>query len=524
MAGSRTLKLSILADVDQLRRNLGAGGQEINGFADKVTDFGKKAAAAFAVAATAAAAYATKLAVDGVKAAIEDEAAQKRLQVAIQSVTEASYDTIQATEEWITEQGLLKGFSDDELRPALSRLVRSTKDVDEATRLTSLAMDISVATGKSLETVTNALGKAVDGNVTSLGRLGLGFDVSEIKGRSLADLMPALTARFQGTAQEGADTLEGRLQRLQLAFSEAQETIGSYILKALTPLLETIVNNVLPAMDRFASTIGRDLLNGIQTVATVTRDTLSPAFNNMRDAMSTTANILQTIFLPVWQQLPDAFARIKASLTPLYSDFDDLRYFMGLAADFVRNYVAPTFGTILASNFNGVVTAAESAINVFRAMISPLETIVSLARQAFSRFGEFRDILTSFTSGTFSNLVNAMKGALNSIIGLWNRLDFRITFSVPSWVPGIGGETWSSPDIFPDIPYLAEGGIVTKPTLAMIGEAGAEAVIPLNKAGNLGGINITVNGAIDPESTARQIVQILNSSAYRGTLGAGALV
>ena len=524
MAGSRTLKLSILADIDNLRKNLGAGGQEVNSFGDKLGEFGKKAAAAFAVAATAAAAYATKLAVDGVKAAIEDEAAQKRLQVAIQSVTEASYDTIQATEEWISEQGLLKGFSDDQLRPALSRLVRSTKDVDEATRLTSLAMDISVATGKSLETVTNALGKAVDGNVTSLGRLGLGFDVSEIKGKSLADLMPALTARFQGAAQEGADTLEGRLQRLRLAFSEAQETIGSYILQALTPLLQTIVNNVLPAMDTFARTVGRDLLNGIQTVASVTRETLTPSFIVMRDAMSTTANILQNVFLPVWQQLPDAFNRIRNALTPLYRDFDDLRYFLGLAADFVRNYVAPAFGTTLASNFNGVVTAAEYAINVFKRMIEPLEMILGLARQAFNRFGEFKDILNSFTSGTFSNLVSAMKGALNTIIGLWNRLDFRISFTVPSWVPGIGGDSWQSADIFPDIPYLAEGGIVTKPTLAMIGEAGAEAVIPLNKAGNLGGINITVNGAIDPESTARQIVQILNSSAYRGTLGAGALV
>lgn len=524
MAGSRTLKLSILADVDQLRKNLNAGGQEVNSFADRATEFGKKAAAAFAVATAAAAAYATKLAVDGVKAAIEDEAAQRRLQTAIQSVTEASYDTIQATEEWITEQGLLKGFSDDQLRPALSRLVRSTKDVDEATRLASLAMDISVATGKSLETVTNALGKAVDGNVTSLGRLGLGFDQSEIKGKSLADLMPALTARFQGAAQEGADTLEGRLQRLQLAFSEAQETIGAYILQALQPLLDTIVNRVLPAMDTFARTVGRDLLNGIQSVASVTRDTLSPAFNGMRDAMSTTANILQSVFLPVWQQLPDAFARIRTALAPLYSDFDDLRYFMGLAADFVRNYVAPTFGTVLASNMNGVVSAVEFAINAFRRMIEPLETILGLARTGANRFGDFRDAITSLGQSTFDNLVNGLRGALNTIISLWNGIDFRISVSVPDWVPGIGGRSWSTPDLFPDIPFLAEGGIVTKPTLAMIGEAGPEAVIPLSKSNAMGGINITVNGAIDPESTARQIVQILNSSAYRGTLGAGALV
>ena len=79
MAGSRTLKLSILADVDDLKKKLGQGEAEVSGFGDKLGDFGKKAAAAFAVAAAAAAAYAGKLLVDGVKSAIEDEKAQAKL-------------------------------------------------------------------------------------------------------------------------------------------------------------------------------------------------------------------------------------------------------------------------------------------------------------------------------------------------------------------------------------------------------------------------------------------------------------
>ncbi len=79
MAGSRTLKLSILADVDDLKKKLDTGSKEVEGFGGKLEKFGKVAAAAFAAAAAAAAAYAVKLAVDGVKAAIEDEAAQLRL-------------------------------------------------------------------------------------------------------------------------------------------------------------------------------------------------------------------------------------------------------------------------------------------------------------------------------------------------------------------------------------------------------------------------------------------------------------
>ena len=62
---------------------------------------------------------------------------------------------------------------------------------------------------------------------------------------------------------------------------------------------------------------------------------------------------------------------------------------------------------------------------------------------------------------------------------------------IPDWVPGIGGTEFGVN--IPTIPLLANGGIVTSPTLAMIGEAGAEAVIPLSKMGGMGGMNIVIN-------------------------------
>ena len=77
MAGqSRTLKLSILADVDQLKKSLAQANGDVDNSSSKMGEFSKKAGLAFAAAGAAAGAYAVKLAVDGVKAAIEDEAAQ----------------------------------------------------------------------------------------------------------------------------------------------------------------------------------------------------------------------------------------------------------------------------------------------------------------------------------------------------------------------------------------------------------------------------------------------------------------
>ena len=523
MAGSRTLKLSILADVDQLRRNLSSGSQEVESFGARVTDFGKKAGLAFAAATAAAGAYAAKLAIDGVKAAIEDEAAQSRLAGTLERVTGATAATIKATEDWITKQGVLLGFTDDQLRPSLDRLVRSTGDVEQAQKLAALAMDISRATGRDLESVSNALAKANEGNFTSLTRLTGGFEKGELAGKSLSDILPVLQARFQGAAQEGADTMSVRLERLKIAFNEAKETVGTYVLQALTPLVTYIANNVLPRLSDLSDQLTSALKPVVVDLAAVFNNVILPALqavnNFIRDYL---APILTNLLKPVVDGLVNAWNSVAGAIS---RNRDELQPFISLLQtllSFIRDNFAPTVGTILGNLLTLIGTVVGSVIDIYA---TASNRIITFIQSTYNRFVDFREDVKDLASGIFSPIVNAMKGALNTIIAYWNRLDFKISFSVPDWVPVIGGNSWSSPDLFPDIPYLAKGGIVTKPTLAMIGEAGPEAVIPLSKAGGVGSnINITVNGAIDPESTARQIIQILNNSAYRGTLGAGALV
>ena len=173
--GNRTLKLSILADVDDLKKKLDQADKAVEDNSSKLGEFSKKAGLAFAAAAAAAAAYGTKLAIDGVKAAIADEQAQLKLANALKAATGATDAQIKATESMILKTSLATGVADDELRPALQRLAVSTKDTVEAQKLLSLALDISKGSGKSLEEVANALGKAQDGNTTALGRLGLGL-------------------------------------------------------------------------------------------------------------------------------------------------------------------------------------------------------------------------------------------------------------------------------------------------------------------------------------------------------------
>ena len=171
MAGqSRTLKLSILADVDQLKKSLAEANGNVDDSSSKMGDFSKKAGLAFAAAAAAAGAYAIKIGIDGVKAAIEDEAAQVKLAGALRNATGATEAQIKATEDQILKMSLATGVSDEKLRPALQRIAISTGDLSKAQDLLAVAMDVSTSTGKPLETVANAIGKAYDGNTAALGK------------------------------------------------------------------------------------------------------------------------------------------------------------------------------------------------------------------------------------------------------------------------------------------------------------------------------------------------------------------
>jgi hypothetical protein len=256
--GNRTLKLSILADVDDLKKKLGEADKAVETNASKISDFGKKAAAAFAVAAAAAVAYGTKLAVDGVKAAIEDEAAQLRLANALKTATGATEGQIKATEDFILQTSLATGVADDSLRPALQRLAVSTKDTGEAQRLLSLALDISKGKGIELETVANALGRAQDGNTTALGRLGLGLSKAELATLSFTDVQTKLSDLYGGAAAANAETFQGKIDRLKVGFDEAKESLGVALLPQVEKFITFLNDTGIPTLNAFIAGLTGD--------------------------------------------------------------------------------------------------------------------------------------------------------------------------------------------------------------------------------------------------------------------------
>ena len=256
--GNRTLKLSILADVDDLKKKLGEADKAVESNSSKISEFGKKAAAAFAVAAAAAVAYGTKLAIDGVKAAIEDEQAQLRLANALREATGATDAQIKSTEDYILKTSLATGVSDDQLRPAMQRLAVSTKSTTEAQKLLALALDVSKGSGKDLETVANALGKAHDGQETALARLGIGLSQTELKTMSFTDIQEKLSDLYGGAASDNAETFQGKIDRLKVGFDEAKESLGVALLPQVERFIGYLNETGIPALNDFIAGLTGD--------------------------------------------------------------------------------------------------------------------------------------------------------------------------------------------------------------------------------------------------------------------------
>jgi hypothetical protein len=402
---------------------------------------------------------------DAGKGAVEDAAAQELLSKALKNNTAATDAQIKANEDWISTQGKLLGVTDSDLRPAIAKLATQTGSLEKAQQGAALAMDIAAATGKPLSAVTDALAKAYGGNTKALAKLDPKLKDLIKGGLDAEGAMSVLADTFGGSAATKAGTAEGQFQRLKVSLDETKESIGA----ALLPIIEKVLP-FLTQMGNWASENTAVFL----TVAGVIGG-IAAAIVLVNGAMT------------AWTAATKAFTAVQAA-------------------------------------FNAVM-----ALNPITLIIIGVVALVAALVIAYKKFDGFRAVvdsvfkfITSAVSGSidlikgyFSTLLGFYKTIFNGIASLWNNTVGKLSFKVPGWVPGFGGKGFE----VPNIPMLAQGGIVNSPTLAMIGEAGPEAVIPLSKMGEMGGNNVTihVNGG-DPDQVVnalRRYMQINGSVPIR---------
>lgn len=410
----RTLKLEILAETKQFADGMNKSEKQVESLGGQIADFGKKAALAFAAVGAAVGAFAYA----AVKAAAEDEAAQKKLEDTIRATTNATDDQVKIVQRYIDTTSIAIGVTDDELRPAFERLIRSTNSVSEAQKLLNLALDLSAATQKPLEEVSNALARAYDGNFTALSRLGTGIDAGILKTKDFNKVYDNLATTFGNFAEKQAETTKVKFDRIRIAVDEAKESIGAALLPVVQQLSDFILTSVVPAIDSF---VGGLTQSGDQS----------------------------------------KFASVGA-----YNFGEQVRGIIKFLVDAKDELVK--IGEIIA-----IVFVASKVYSFVVALEKVIATLVAL-RTAAAAAG----VATAFATGGTSVVA---AGAAVAAAGL-----------TAYGLGQLGGGAAPTP---------------TVPTVPSAGYIADKYMTPQT--------NITINGAIDPEGTARQVAKYVNGSSAR---------
>jgi phage-related protein len=404
---------------------------------------GEKASFAIKKAAVPAAAALAGLATVGLdfaKAAADDAQSAALLARQLKNSTLATDKQIAGNEKFITSVSMSAAVADDELRPALQKLATGTGSLELSQKLLGTALNVSAATGKSVVDVADALSKGYAGNMKALKSLSPELAALIKDHASFDEVTTRLDANYKGMAETVANSAGGSFKKLGIALSETKESIGAALLPVVQVMAEKFAAIGQLAQENSGLFVTLGVVIGGIALAVVTVNTALKVY--------------------------EAYTKLVAAATYLWN--------AALAANPL---------VLLGIAIAAVVAALVIAYTKFEAFRNLVDTLFNGMKTGFK-------VVVDVIRGYIETLVGFYKGLFNGIADIWNNTVGKLSFKIPGWVPVIGGKGFE----VPNIPKLAEGGIVTSPTIAMIGERGPEAVIPLSgRNAPAMGNNITIN-------------------------------
>lgn len=434
-------------------------------FSRETSQIGQSIKAAFLPAAAAVAGLGAA-AFGAAKAAIDDQKSQVLLAQQLQATTKATEAQVKANEDFISSLALATGIADDELRPSLSKVARSTGDLTKAQKLLRIAVDVSRGSGKSLSQVTDALARAYGGNVKALARLDPSLKKFIDKTTTADEAVAMLARNFEGNASKYADTFAGRMERLQVAVGEAVESFGYALLPILETFVRFITNRVLPYVDRLVKELEENGLSGAVKMAA------QDIGKFVMDSEDWTGTIID----------------FTAAIVALGIAIKGLIFFNTVAsAASALSGVLSALGTAV---IPGLAVSAGFVAGVFASLFATVVAFIGLMRDAPAR------------SAFFEYLANTGKLIANIFIAIYNTITdlLNLVPKVLNLLPGVNMSELAKIDYLDFTFDTAPGGSQNR------GRGLADSAQ----------IQINVNGAIDPVSTGRQIADILSRVDRRG--------
>lgn len=377
---------------------------------------GLQTAVAGAVAGIGA--FTLAMAVDGVRAAAQEEQQLARLKSALDNVNQGF--ALPGITEAIDRMMYATGVADDQLRPAFQTLVTATRDAEEAQRLLSVALDISVAKQRDLGSVATALAKASNGQVTALTRLGVPLSEGARQAGNFSVAVGELQAAFGGAAAANADTFAGKLQILQVAFEETKEAFGTGFLEGIESSLggfntigDTMVD-LQPQIEKLGEGFGELTGQVVELYAAIldVRESLGPIADLPLQGLTGVINVLGMGVDVLRQRLVDTGLVASTATDNLrimgVTDFSYLTASLDAAAAAADNVARPRqLNIVVATRFAAGGVGVSDYVT--RALDDYFEDVAATAATASSSagsaaaaavkkenpFGDFVDMLAS---------------------------------------------------------------------------------------------------------------------------------
>lgn len=525
MAGSRTLKLSILGDVDGLNKSLKQATGDVETFGDKMGKVGKAVGAALAAAAVAAGAMAVKIGVDAVKAASD-------LSETISKVGVLFGDTAKDIEKFASQAAGSLGQTKQQALDAAATFATfgkaaglSGKDLSNfSIDFVKLSSDLASFNNTSPEQAINAIGAALRGEAEPLRAYGVLLDDASMRQKALElgiisttkealtpqqkvlaaqALIFEQTSAAQGDFARTSDGLANRTRILTAQLENAKVAIGDALLPVVLEIATFISDKVIPIVEQFS-------------------ESFSDKDGALGGTVRNVANVIKSLALPIFEGMKSAFDKIKKTIV---ENKDEFQAFFDLL-----KAAAPIIGKVVGTAFSVIGDVASVVLNVMGTVVTALKGLINTAIDLVNIAIRGINIIKPGADIGYVSKVGASTGS-TSTAGISvpaASLPSGFTSSTTSGTTGgtTGGTT--------------TGGTTTGTSISSVAASAAKAASASNnivtnsfnagrfreaEAASMGTvINLTVTGAFEPEGTARTIIDTLNNSYYRGTGGAGNLI
>jgi hypothetical protein len=464
------------------------------------------------------------------QSAAEDEAAWAKMAQAVEN-TGASYDDAgEKISDYVNRQMLNTAFSEDQQLEAIQKLTEMTGDYGEALDLTSIAMDMSAATGQDLASAAQLVGRVAAGDTTLLKRYGIIVE----EGATATEALATVSAKYAGQAQLMGDTALGSSAKLTNAWGEVKDALGTALSPAIgdiqTKLAEFLINN-LPAIEAFATKIGEFLTPAFDTLSRIASGAMDvitrlmsgesfssiwegtgPMLDEMGNFVEGKTGLKET-FAGIGQNIADFLIsgitgivdKIPGALDNMATKFAEWaegdgklqaeqvgKDIAGFVVDSIKSLFSnDTTSTEVGSATEGMMVSAVSKINTSGTglLASAVSGVISGTFDSVFGDGAFSESMSTKLTDALTwwyqhmNIFTVAQEIIAKLKASWELgiTSFKEILSGGELLPGgteaIGGgikDWWGG--LFGGNKATGFSGIVSKPTLMMVGEGGTERV------------------------------------------------